>query len=93
MAVNKMKFEECMIKSIVNRLCTILPGGRIAVSGQNGWVFFDYLLARFAPQQVPLKPLRLQMAFPPHGCDATQYTVRIKDTAVAILRGGCSIGQ
>jgi hypothetical protein len=68
-------------------------GGRIAVSGANGWAYFDYHLAMFGPQVVPLGPLRLQMAFPPHGCDASQYTVRIKDTIVAILRGGgCSFG-
>jgi hypothetical protein len=42
-------------------------GGRIAISGQNGWAFFDYHLALFGPQEVPLGPLRLQMAMPPHG--------------------------
>jgi hypothetical protein len=42
-------------------------GGRIAISGQNGWAFFDYHLALFGPQEVPLGPHRLQMAMPPHG--------------------------
>lgn len=68
-------------------------GGRIAVGGENGWAFFDYHLAVFGPQEVPLGPYRLQMAFPPHGCDPGAYSVRIKDTVVAILRGGgCSFG-
>eukprot|EP01038_Epipyxis_sp_PR26KG_P009372 gene9372-12628_t len=68
-------------------------GGRIAVSGENGWAFFDYHLAMFGPQEVPLGPFRLQMAFPPFGCDPNAYTVRIQNTVVAILRGGgCSFG-
>lgn len=71
----------------------MILGGRIAVSGENGWAFFDYRLALFDPQSVPLHPLRLKMAFPPYGCDVALYTVRIKDAAVAILRGGCSIGN
>lgn len=68
-------------------------GGRLALSGSNGWAYFDYHLAMFGPQDVPLGPHRLQMALPPDGCDVNQYTVRIKDTIVAILRGGgCSFG-
>lgn len=68
-------------------------GGRIAVSGENGWAYFDYHLAMFGPQEVPLGPIRLQMAMPPFGCDANAYSVRIKDSIVAILRGGgCSFG-
>lgn len=43
--------------------------------------------------QVPLGPFRLQMAFPPYGCDPNAYTKRIQGTVVAILRGGgCSFG-
>ena len=68
-------------------------GGRVAISGQNGWAFFDYHLALFGPQEVPLGPYKLQMAQPPHGCDSAAYTVRITGTVVAILRGGgCSFG-
>lgn len=68
-------------------------GGRIALGGENGWAFFDYHLAMFGPQEVPLGPIKLQMAFPPYGCDPNAYTVRIKDSVVAILRGGgCSFG-
>eukprot|EP01034_Spumella_vulgaris_P021759 gene21759-27815_t len=68
-------------------------GGRIAISGENGWAFFDYHLAMFGPPEVPLGPHRFQMALPPFGCDPGAYTVRIKDTVVAILRGGgCSFG-
>jgi len=68
-------------------------GGRLAVSGRNGWAFFDYHLAMFGPQDVPLGPFRLQMAMPPFGCDPGAYSVRIQDTVVAILRGGgCSFG-
>lgn len=68
-------------------------GGRVAIAGQNGWAFFDYHLALFGPQEVPLGPHRLQMAIPPHGCDASEYSVRINNTVVAILRGGgCSFG-
>lgn len=68
-------------------------GGRVAISGINGWAFFDYHLALFGPQEVPLGPLKLQMAQPPHGCDSSAYTVRISGTVVAILRGGgCSFG-
>ena len=68
-------------------------GGRLAVGGDNGWAFFDYHLAMFGPQEVPLGPHRMQMALPPHGCDPDAYQVRIKDTVVAILRGGgCSFG-
>jgi len=44
-------------------------GGRMAVGGQGGWAFFDYHLAMFGPQDVPLGPFRLQMAMPPFGCD------------------------
>ena len=62
-------------------------------AGQNGWAFFDYHLAMFGPQEVPLGPFRLQMAMPPFGCDPGAYTVRIQGTVVAILRGGgCSFG-
>lgn len=47
----------------------------------------------FGPQEVPLGPFRLQMALPPFGCDPGDYTVRIQNTVVAILRGGgCSFG-
>ena len=68
-------------------------GGRVAIAGQNGWAFFDYHLALFGPQEVPVGPHRLQMAMPPHGCDASSYTVRINNTVVAVLRGGgCSFG-
>ena len=68
-------------------------GGRLAVAGDNGWAFFDYHLAMFGPQEVPLGPHRMQMALPPHGCDPDAYQVRIRDTVVAILRGGgCSFG-
>jgi len=68
-------------------------GGRLALSGENGWTFFDYHLAMFGPQEVPIGPIRLQMAMPAFGCDPNAYTVRIKNTVVAILRGGgCSFG-
>jgi len=68
-------------------------GGRIAVSGSNGWAFFDYHLALFGSQEVPLKPLRLVFANPPHGCDPKAYLNRVSGAAVAILRGGgCSFG-
>lgn len=68
-------------------------GGRVALSGENGWAFFDYHLAMFGPQEVPLGPLKLVMAMPPFGCDPAGYTVRIADSVVAILRGGgCSFG-
>ena len=68
-------------------------GGRLAVAGDNGWAFFDYHLAMFGPQEVPLGPNRLQMAIPPEGCDPAAYQVRVKDSVVAILRGGgCSFG-
>jgi len=50
-------------------------GGRIALSGENGWSFFDYHLALFGPQEVPLGPHRLQMAMPPFGCDPAAYEV------------------
>lgn len=46
---------------------TVDEGGRLAVSGKNGWAFFDYHLALFGPEEVPLGPHRLQMAVPPHG--------------------------
>ena len=38
--------------------------------------------------------MRVQVALPsPYGCDENEYNVRIKDTVVAILRGGgCSFG-
>jgi hypothetical protein len=62
-------------------------------TGQNGWAFFDYHLAMFGPQEVPLGPIRLQMAMPPFGCDPGAYTVRVQGAVVAILRGGgCSFG-
>jgi hypothetical protein len=68
-------------------------GGRIALSGENGWAFFDYHLAMFGPQEVPLGPYRLVMAIPPFGCDPNAYSVRISGAVVAILRGGgCSFG-
>ncbi len=68
-------------------------GGRIIVSGENGWVYFDYHLALFGPQEVPLDPLKLVLAKPIHGCDPNAYTVRITGGVVAILRGGgCSFG-
>merc|ERR1712072_1322701 len=68
-------------------------GGRIAVGGENGWAYFDYHLALFGPQELPLGPLKLVMAVPPHGCDAGEYGVRVTDAVVAILRGGgCSFG-
>jgi len=68
-------------------------GGRVAVGGENGWAFFDYHLAMFGPQEVPLGPHRLQFAMPPFGCDPAAYTVRIAGSIVAILRGGgCSFG-
>eukprot|EP01040_Poterioochromonas_malhamensis_P010052 gene10052-10926_t len=68
-------------------------GGRVALSGENGWAFFDYHLAMFGPQEVPLGPIRLVMAIPPFGCDPNAYSVRISDAVVAILRGGgCSFG-
>ena len=68
-------------------------GGRIVVSGENGWVYFDYHLALFGPQEVPLDPLKLVLAKPIHGCDPNAYTVRITGGVVAILRGGgCSFG-
>jgi hypothetical protein len=68
-------------------------GGRLALSGENGWAFFDYHLAMFGPQEVPLGPLKLVMAIPPFGCDPSAYTVRVSDAIVAILRGGgCSFG-
>ncbi len=68
-------------------------GGRVALSGENGWAFFDYHLAMFGPQEVPLGPMKLVMAMPPFGCDPAAYTVRIADAVVAILRGGgCSFG-
>jgi hypothetical protein len=68
-------------------------GGRLAVSGENGWAFFDYHLAMFGPQEVPLGPIRVVMAVPPYGCDPAAYTVRISGAVVAILRGGgCSFG-
>jgi hypothetical protein len=68
-------------------------GGRIAVGGENGWAFFDYHLAMFGPQDVPLGPHKLQFALPPFGCDPATYSVRIAGSIVAILRGGgCSFG-
>eukprot|EP00605_Chrysophyceae_sp_TOSAG23-4_P000877 GSChrysophyteH1.ASY1.ANO1.968.1 assembled CDS len=70
-------------------------GGRVAVSGENGWAFFDYHLANFGAQteDLPLGPLNLVMAQPPFGCDPAEYTVRVTGKAVAILRGGgCSFG-
>ena len=68
-------------------------GGRVAVSGENGWAFFDYHLAHFGPQEVPLGAQKLVMANPPFGCDPAQYETRISGAFVAILRGGgCSFG-
>lgn len=70
-----------------------LPCAVLVYAGQNGWAFFDYHLAMFGPQEVPLGPFRLQMALPPFGCDPGAYTVRIQGAVVAILRGGgCSFG-
>lgn len=67
-------------------------GGRVAVSGENGWAFFDYHQAMFGPDP-QIGSYRLQMADPPFGCDPNQYQVRITGTVVAILRGGgCSFG-
>ncbi len=93
--------SKCVFMSLVNKLFCVQTkkrgvteeGGRIAISGENGWAFFDYHLAMFGPPDVPLGPHRFQMAMPPFGCDPGAYTVRIKDTVVAILRGGgCSFG-
>ncbi len=70
-------------------------GGRVAISGENGWAFFDYHLANFGPQteDLPLYPMKLTMAQPPFGCDPAGYTARIAGSVVAILRGGgCSFG-
>lgn len=68
-------------------------GGRVALGGENGWAFFDYHLAMFGPQEVPLGPMRFVMAQPPHGCDPNAYTVRISGAIVGILRGGgCTFG-
>jgi hypothetical protein len=68
-------------------------GGRLAVSGENGWAFFDYHLAMFGPQVVPLQAMRFVMANPPHACDPNKFTVRVSGAAVGILRGGgCSFG-
>ena len=68
-------------------------GGRLAVSGENGWAFFDYHLAMFGPQEVPLGAHRLVFAKPAYGCDPAAYAVRIQGAVVAILRGGgCSFG-
>ena len=67
-------------------------GGRVAISGENGWAFFDYHQAMFGPDP-QMGSYRLQMADPPFGCDPSQYQVRISGTVVAILRGGgCSFG-
>jgi hypothetical protein len=68
-------------------------GGRVALSGRNGWSFFDYHLALFGSEDVPLGPHRLSLAQPAHGCDPNAYENRISGTVVAILRGGgCSFG-
>lgn len=68
-------------------------GGRVALSGRNGWSFFDYHLALFGSEDVPLGPHRLSLAQPAHGCDPNAYENRISGTIVAILRGGgCSFG-
>jgi len=70
-------------------------GGRIAVSGENGWAFFDYHLANFGPgtEDLPLTTMRLVMAMPAFGCDPNAYSIRITGAVVAILRGGgCSFG-
>ena len=70
-------------------------GGRVAISGENGWAFFDFHLANFGPQteDLPLGPHKLTMAMPPFGCDPNAYTTRITGAVVAILRGGgCSFG-
>jgi hypothetical protein len=60
-------------------------GGRIAVSGENGWAFFDFHLAMFGPQELPAGPFRLQMALPPFGCDPAAYTVRIVGAVVSTV--------
>ncbi len=70
-------------------------GGRIAISGENGWAFFDYHLANFGPstEELPLATMKLVMAMPAFGCDPSAYTIRITGSVVAILRGGgCSFG-
>lgn len=70
-------------------------GGRIAISGENGWAFFDYHLANFGPstEDLPLTTMRLVMAMPAFGCDPNAYSVRVTGAVVAILRGGgCSFG-
>ena len=59
-------------------------GGRVAISGENGWAFFDYHQAMFGPDP-QMGSYRLQMADPPFGCDPSQYQVRISGTVVAIL--------
>lgn len=48
-------------------------GGRIAVSGENGWVYLDYHLALFGPSSLPKGAHSLQMANPPYGCDPNAY--------------------
>jgi hypothetical protein len=70
-------------------------GGRISISGENGWAFFDYHLANFGPdtEDLPLTPMKLVMANPPFGCDPNGYNNRISGSIVAVLRGGgCSFG-
>lgn len=68
-------------------------GGRLAVSGEDGWAFFDYHLAMFGEQDVPQVPMKIVMANPLYGCDPNNYLVRISGAIVAVLRGGgCSFG-
>jgi hypothetical protein len=70
-----------------------MEGGKFIVSGENGWASFDYHQAMFGSEDMPLQAERLQVAVPPHGCDPSQYAVRVSGTIVAILRGGgCSFG-
>ena len=65
--------------------------GEYSVFGRAGGQLLSSLDP--GPQEVPLGPIRLQMALPPFGCDPAAYTVRIQGAVVAILRGGgCSFG-
>eukprot|EP01035_Chromulina_nebulosa_P018298 gene18298-23981_t len=92
LSIDQLSEENSPVMSEIRRLSE--DGGRLALSGENGWVFFDYLQAMFGPQEVPLGPYKLQMAYPPYGCDPAAYTVRIQSTIVAILRGGgCTFGS
>lgn len=60
-------------------------GGRIAVSGENGWAYFDYHLAMFGEQEVPDYAMKILIADPIHGCDPNNYRVRIAGTAHAFF--------